>query len=285
MRLSQVVTDWAVDPVLLVAALAAAGAYLAGVRRSRRRWPAARTAAFLGGLAVLLLASQSGIDAWSERLLSIHMVQHLLITLVGALLVTAGAPLTLALSTLPRGGRAALARLLHGRLAAWLGHPLVAWSLFAAVLLVSHVPAVYGAALRSPPLHALEHALYLWAALLFWAPVLAADPLPRRLSTVGVVGYMLAAMAPMSAIGAALLMTDQLAYGHYAASAAAAGVSPLDDQRTGAAIMWIGGGLVMVLATLGAAWIAMLREERRARAREAYEDARGARPAVWGGAP
>ena len=285
MRLSQVVTDWAVEPLALVAALAAAGAYLAGVRRSRRRWPAARTAAFLGGLAVLLLASQSGIDTWSERLLSIHMVQHLLVTLVAALLLTAGAPLTLALSTLPRGGRAALTRLLRGRLAACLGHPLVAWSLFAAVLLLTHIPAVYGAALRNPALHALEHALYLWAALLFWAPVVAADPLPRRLSTVGVLAYLLAAMAPMSAIGAALLMTDQVAYGHYAATAAAAGVSPLHDQRTGAAIMWIGGGLMMVVATIGGAWLAMLREERRARAREAYEDARGARPAVWGGAP
>jgi putative membrane protein len=284
MRLSQVVTDWAIDPILLVAVLTAAGAYLAGVRRSRRRWPATRSASFLGGLAVLLVASQSGIDAWSERLLSVHMVQHLLITMVAALLLVAGAPLTLALSTLPRPGRAALARLLHGRLAGSLGHPLVAWSVFASVLLVSHVPAVYGLALRSPSLHALEHALYLWAALLFWAPVVAADPLPRRLSTVAVVGYLLAAMAPMSAIGAALLMADGVAYGHYAATAAAAGVSPLDDQRTGAAIMWIGGGLVMVLATLGGAWVAMLREERRARAREAYEDARSARPAVWGGA-
>jgi putative membrane protein len=281
MRLSQVITDWAVDPVLLVALLAAAGAYLAGVRRSRRRWPAARSAAFLGGLVVLLVASQSGIDEWSERLLSLHMVQHLLITMVAALLLAAGAPLTLALSTLPPAGRAALAHLLHGRLARCLGHPLVAWSLFAAVLLLSHVPAVYELALRSPSLHAVEHALYLWGALLFWAPVVAADPLPRRLSTVGVVGYLLAAMAPMSAIGAALLMTDQVAYAHYAASAAAAGVSPLDDQHAGAAIMWIGGGLVMVLATLGGAWLAMLREERRVRARETYEDAR-ARPAVWG---
>jgi cytochrome c oxidase assembly factor CtaG len=96
------------------------------------------------------------------------------------------------------------------------------------------------------------------------------------------VGYLVAAMAPMSAIGAALLMTDQVAYAHYAASAAAAGVSPLDDQRAAAAIMWIGGGLVVVLATLGGAWLAMLREERRVRAREAYEDARSARPAVWG---
>ena len=284
MRPSQVVTDWAVDPLLLVAMLAAAGAYMVGVRRSRRRWPAARSVAFLGGLAVLLVASQSGIDAWSERLLSIHMVQHLLITMVAALLLAGGAPLTLALSTLPRAGRAALARLLHGRLARCLGHPLLAWSLFAAVLLLSHVPAVYGAALRSPSLHALEHALYLWAALLFWAPVVAADPLPRRLSTVGVVGYLVAAMAPMSAIGAALLMADQVVYSHYAVTAAAAGVSPLDDQRAAAAIMWIGGGLVMVLATLGAAWLAMLREERRARAREAYEDARSARAAVWGGA-
>jgi putative membrane protein len=284
MRASQLVADWTLDPLALGAVLIAAGAYLAGARRVGRRWPARRTAAFLAGLAALLVASQSGIEPWSERLLAVHMVQHLLITMLAALGLVAGAPMTLALKALPGAGRRALARVLHGRVGACLGHPVVAWSGFAAVLLVTHLPAVYDLALHDPPLHALVHGLYLWAALLFWAPVVAVDPVPRPLSAVGAVAYLVSAMAPMSVIGAALVTSAHVAYPHYVATARALDVSALADQHAGGAIMWLGGGLVMVVATLAGAWTALLREERRARAREAYADVRSAPPSIPGAA-
>ena len=159
-------------------------------------------------------------------------------------------------------------RLLHSRAVRVVAHPLAALSIFAAVLVVTHVPAVYDAALGDPFVHGLEHALYLWAALLFWAPVVAADPLPHRLSPVGNLGYLLAAMIPMSAVGAWLISSDAVAYSPYVGAARRLGVSALADQRVGATIMWLGGTLVLVGATLAAAWTALVREERRARARE-----------------
>jgi putative membrane protein len=276
MPASRLIGDGGADPAVLAGLLLAAGAYLAGVCRARRPWPVRRTASFLAGLGVLAVTAQSGIDPWSERLLSVHMVEHLLIIGPAAVLLVGGAPVTLALRGLPRRGRSGLVRLLHTRAAGVLAHPVATLAIFAAVVLATHVPVVYDAALRDPFVHGLEHALYLWAALLFWAPVVAVDPLPHRLSPVGNIGYLLAAMVPMSAVGAWLISSDTVAYSPYLAPARRLGVSALADQRSGATIMWLGGTLVLVGATLAAAWAALLREERRARVREQRVDAVGA---------
>jgi cytochrome c oxidase assembly factor CtaG len=213
------------------------------------------------GLAVLIAALLPPFDAAADDQLSVHMVQHLLIVFVAAPLIVAGAPIRLALRHLPPGGRDALVRLLHSRLAHWLGHPVVAWSVFAAVMLGTHVPAVYDLALRVPAVHACEHALYLWAALVFWAPLIGVDPVPHRLSSIGAVLYMLTAMIPMTVVAVWLLTADSVVYDHY---------SSLSDQRSGAVVMWLGGGLLMIAGTLIVVWLAMVREERRQRAREAY---------------
>jgi putative membrane protein len=223
--------------------------------------------AFLGsGLIVLVAALLPPFDAVSDRQLSVHMVQHLLIVFVAAPLIVAGAPIRLALRTLPRDGRDALVRLLHSRVARALGHPVVAWSVFAVVMLGTHLPAFYDLALRVPAVHAGEHALYLWAALVFWAPLIAVDPVPHRLSSIGAVLYMLTAMVPMTIVGVWLLTADRVVYPHYAAYSGA-----LADQRSGAVVMWLGGTGLMIAGTLIVVWLSMLREERLARAREAYQ--------------
>jgi putative membrane protein len=223
--------------------------------------------AFLGaGLVVLVASLLPPFDDAADRQLSVHMVQHLLIVFVAAPLIVAGAPIRLALKTLPRGGRDALVRLLHSRLAHWIGHPVVAWSIFAVVLLGTHIPAFYDLALRVPAVHGAEHALYLWAALIFWAPLIAVDPVPHKLSTIGAVLYMLTAMVPMTLVGVWLLTAQSVVYPHYAQFGNA-----LADQHAGAVVMWVAGTMLMVVATLVIAWVAMLREERLARAREAYQ--------------
>jgi len=95
---------------------------------------ASRLAFLGGGLAVLVVALLPPLDAAADRQLSIHMVQHLLIVFVAAPLIVAGAPVRVAVRTLPREGRDALVRLLHSRVARAIGHPMVAWSIFAAVM-------------------------------------------------------------------------------------------------------------------------------------------------------
>jgi putative membrane protein len=214
---------------------------------------------------VLVVAVLPGVDTAADRQLSIHMVQHLLIIFVAAPLIVAGAPVRLALRTLPPGGRVALGRLLNSRVVHALGHPVVAWSIFAVVLLGTHLPAVYDFALDHPVAHAGEHALYFWAALIFWAPLIAVDPVPHRLSAGGAVFYTITAMVPMTLVGVWLLSSETVVYAHYAPHAGA-----LADQHNGAVVMWLAGGLAMIAATLIVAWLALLREERRQQAREAH---------------
>jgi len=264
---------WRVDPLLLAALAAAAALYLAGVVRRRRPWPPARTTAFLAGLAVLWVALASGADTYAGELLSAHMVQHMLLTLVAPPLLIAGAPVTLALGALPAGPRGSLARALRSRALRWATWPPLALALFAGALVATHVPVVYELALRSPVAHVAEHALYVATALLFWAPLVGSEPLPHRPSPAARVLWLLLAMPPMALVGVALLTTDSVAYAPYADSARALGGSAVADQHLAGTIMWVGGKLVLVAAVLVVGWAALVREERQQTARERYAEA------------
>jgi putative membrane protein len=111
-------------------------------------------------------------------------------------------------------------------------------SLFAAVLLVAHLPAVYGLTLSNDYLHALEHGLFLVTSVLVWAPVIGADPLPHRQTARGQLACMVACMIPMAVLAAWLSSASGAVYGHYVGLL---GPSALSDQRVAALIMWVGG--------------------------------------------
>src|SRR5436305_15087671 len=105
-----VVSHWEAAPAVDVWAAGATGLYLWGTRRVRGRWPVRRTLAFLGGMASIVVALQSGLSAYDDTLLSAHMVQHIILLLVAPLLILWSRPVVLALRALPRRGR----RLLGG---------------------------------------------------------------------------------------------------------------------------------------------------------------------------
>jgi putative copper resistance protein D len=263
---------------------ACAGAYLWGVIRTGVRWPAWRTVSFLSGLGVILLALQSGIDTYDQRLLSVHMLQHMLLLLAAPLLLLAGRPLTLALRSLPRVRGRELARLLVALRP--LANPYFALGAFSAVLLVSHLRPVYGATLAHPSLHEAEHGLFLLAGILLWSPLLDADPVSsRRLSGLGRLVYLLAAMPPMALLGAYLNRATSIVYPAYAAPARAVRVSAVADQQQAGALMWVGGSCLIVLVGLWAAMSAMDAEERRQDSRERRDLAAGVAENMSGGSP
>ncbi|MFB3739665.1 MAG: cytochrome c oxidase assembly protein, partial [Candidatus Velamenicoccus archaeovorus] len=169
------------EPLVLVPVTATGALYGWCVRRARARRghtavPAARVACFAGGLAAILVALVSPLDAWSDDLLSAHMVQHLLLTLVAPPLLLLGRPVTLALVTTAGRSRSAIAR--AGRSRPWhlVTSPAVGFVVFGVTLWASHFSGLYQAALTDGSLHALEHAAYLAAGLLYWWPVVARDP-------------------------------------------------------------------------------------------------------------
>lgn len=271
-------STWQVAPGLTAALALAAVLYLLGVRRAAARpgggWPWRRTAAFLSGLAVIAVALESGVDTYADELLSIHMVQHLALTIVAPPLLVIGAPVMLALRTLRGDARGAAIAIVRSRVARALGHPLVAWSLFVGVMVAWHLTPLYGLAVEHEWLHELEHALYLATGVLFWMPVLGADPAPHAPGWTGRFVYMLLAMPPMGLIGALLAGSDSVRYPVYLAPARALGVSALGDQHSAGGIMWVGGTFLMALLILGIACGGLVAEDRRTRAAEAYADRR-----------
>jgi putative copper resistance protein D len=231
------------------------------VQRPDRRL-ANRAACFLGGLAALWLALQSPIDSYADVRLSVHMVQHLLLTMVAAPLLVLGAPVTLLLrAATPAFRRRWVLPLLHSRPVRMLSAPVVCWAQFALVLWVSHFSPLYDAAVRNAGIHVLEHLLYVASAVLFWSPVVGVDPSPKRLSHPARLLYLFLAMPQASFLGLAMWGSSRVLYPAYQA---ALGPAALDDQRLAGTIMGSAGMLVMVPA-LGLVlldWLA--REEREA---------------------
>jgi cytochrome c oxidase assembly factor CtaG len=250
MSLRALAVDWSLDGsvgiAFLVVCVAAGGVYASaaaiGSRRDRRhrRWPWRRTAGFCAGLAVLVIDLYSGIGTQADLRLSTHMVEHMIMWLLVAPLLAAGAPIRLAFFALGRSGRRTLAGWLHSRLLVWLTSPVGSVTVFSAVLLVTHIPAVYGLALTNDTAHEAEHAAYLATALLMWAPLLGVDPLPHRSGPRGQAACLAACMVPMLLVGAWLGLAPHAVYPHYAGSPPA-GPAALHDQRLAATIMWAGG--------------------------------------------
>jgi cytochrome c oxidase assembly factor CtaG len=265
---SLLVSHWTLSAAVLVPACAVALLYGFGTRRVARRWPVMRTAAFLAGIGVVVIALQSGLDAYDDRMLSMHMVQHMLLLVAAPPLLLWGRPLILALQSLPPRRRAAVAAAIDRTRG--LTAPPVALAVFAAVILLTHLPAFYDATLRQSVLHDAEHALYIAAGVLMFSPLLDGDPVPRhRLGGLGKLTYLIVAMMPMALVGAYLNRHPTLFYPAYGPTARALGISGLNDQAQAGAIMWVGSGVVMTAIGLWAVVAAMVAEERRLAAREA----------------
>jgi len=273
MGLPRWLTAWGFDPVVVTLLLASAALYLRGVRAARARHPGPNAGAeltrrawyFLGGLALLYVALQSPIEAYSEQRLAVHMVQHLLLTMVAAPLLLLGAPVTLALrAATPQGRRRVLLPLLRSRVVRWLFSPLLGWSLFTVVMWGTHFSPLYDAALRSTGLHALEHLAYMVSAALFWAPLLGVDPNPRRLSHPARILYMFLAMPQMSLLGLAMWGTSSVLYPTYLATLGQS--AALADQQLAGTLMGSAGMLFLVPA-MGLVLLDWLHQEERTAAR------------------
>jgi putative membrane protein len=272
--LARMLGSWQLDPVVLVVCAAAAALYGWGAvrawRSARGHWPLWRVASFMAGLLVLMCALLSGIDPYSDELLSIHVVQHLLLILLAPVLLLWGAPVRLALSASPPAGRRAIGAVLRRRWVRVLTRPACGFALLAIVVLVTHLTGLYEVALRDQTVHAFEHAAYFWSGIVFLLPLLAADPLPHPPSAIARFSWLMAAMTVMF-IPAALFMFDEhVRYPFYLAPARALHTSALADQHAAGIAMAVGGGLAMATLGIVVTMEAMIREERRQRRRDTY---------------
>lgn len=288
--ISAVMTTWLADPVPWAGAVLAAAAYLLAARRvsaahPHNPVPAWRTASWLAGVGLGLVALVSAIDVYAEQLLWVHMVQHLLLGMVVPPLLALGAPVTLLLRvTSPVQRRRLILPALHSGAIRVLASPFFTWPLFAIVLWATHFTPVYDAALENPLLHVAEHGAILASGILFWWPVVGADPGPRRIPHPARVAYLLAQMPVGAALGLAIYFAPSVLYAHYATNQRAWGPSPLVDQQIGGLLMWTVGNLAMLVAVaaLVADW--MRADVRRTERADLRRSADGRDPAAGAGA-
>jgi cytochrome c oxidase assembly factor CtaG len=251
-----VLTSWTLEPFALLGIVAAAVLYLVAVRSVDRAHPAnpvprRRLVAWLGGLAVIGVALFSFLDVYATSLFSVHMVQHLLLAMVGAPLLLLGAPITLLLRVAsPATRQRRILPVLHSRVVRAISHPVVGWLALAIVLWASHFSPIFGAALDDPGVHAFEHALYLGAGLLFWWPIVGVDPHPHRMGHGMRFGYALLAMPLNSFLGLVLFVTPVVLYEHYATLQRIWGPTALEDQQLAGGIMWAAGDLIFLVPLL-----------------------------------
>jgi putative copper resistance protein D len=253
---------WQLDAAALVLVAAAGGLYALGVRRLAgrgRRWPAGRTAAMAGALALAVIATQSGIARHEDARLWVHMVQHTLLGLAVPLLVVLAAPLTLALQSARPATRRALRRAVRSRPAHVVAHPLVAWCLFGGGLVAIYLTPLLGLSVRNDAVHLLVHAHVVVSGTLFLAVLAGIDPLPGRPPFGARLLILLVAVPFHAVIGLALL-------------SASAPVEPdayplLSDQRTAAGLFWGTGELftLLVAAVIVRQWYV---SDQRAAARD-----------------
>jgi putative membrane protein len=243
---------WPFEPGVWVGVALGGWLYLRGARRIAR-WPWTRTAFFLTGLGALLAALASPLSVYDTTSFTAHMIQHLLLTHVAAPLLLLGAPVTM----LARTTRLRL-RIFH-----LIGHPLVTWIAFAVVMVGTHYSSLYDAALRNELVHVLEHGLFLTAGLLFWWPIVGLDPGAGRLPHPLRIVYLLLSMPVQAWVGLSIYSRDTVLYPHYAIVDPA----PLADQRSAAAIMWVGGDL-LILAGIAFVVLAWMGHDERLQARE-----------------
>jgi len=276
---------WSFDADIWLPVILAALAYwkakdVVGRRHPDNPMPRWRMWSWLAGLGAIVLALASPIEFYDTTLFSVHMVQHLLLTLVAAPLLVLAAPITLLLRvSSPEARRRWILPTLHSRVVRVISYPVVAWVLFAAVMWFSHFSPLFDAALDDFALHRFEHALFLGTALLFWWPVAGADPSPHRLSYPARLFYVALGMPLSSLLGLVIFSAQVVLYEHYLTLERDWGPTPLQDQNWAGGIMWAGGDAAFVLALvlMAAAW---LQHEEREERREDARLARARRPRV-----
>jgi putative membrane protein len=242
--------------------------YAAGSLRLKRRGVRVRwleIASFAVGWCALMGAVLPPIDALAVQLFSVHMVQHELMMLIGAPLVTLGRPLPVWLAALPRRSSGVATRTLQSGLIAhaWrvLTTPVFACALHGLAIWIWHVPRLYDVAVENEAVHALQHMMFIGTSLVLWWGLLYGRY--GRAGYGAAVFYLFATAVHTGILGAMLTFARVPLYGAYAAPAAVRGIDPLGDQQVAGLVMWVPAGLVLTLAGLAflAAWLSA--SERR----------------------
>jgi cytochrome c oxidase assembly factor CtaG len=200
--------------------------------------PAWRQWCFYGGLALMALTLSSPLAKMSEELFWAHMLEHLLLADLGALLLVLGLTGPVLQPVLGAPG-------LHWL--RFLAHPIVAISLWTANFYLWHLPALYQGAVEHDAVHALQHMLFVAFGIGMWMALLGPLPKPAWFGNAAKIGYIVAVRLIQSVLANALLWSSGVLYPRYAAGERYWGITPANDQSAAGAIMMVEGSIVTIL--------------------------------------
>src|SRR3989442_1099573 len=229
------------EPLQPLAACVAAAAYHQRVRHlssQDKPVPRWRQIAFYSGLTLILVTLVSPIGHISQELLFVHMIEHLLLADIGALLIVLGltGPVLQPVLKISFFDRLRV-----------LAHPAIAFPLWAINLYVWHLPVLYEAALRSSAVHSLEHILFIGFAINMWMPLFGPLPKPRWFGSLAKLGYIIAVRLSGAVLGNIFIWSGTTFYSYYARGEDYWGISALKDQGIAGSVMMVEGSILTIL--------------------------------------
>ncbi|MFF8831528.1 cytochrome c oxidase assembly protein [Streptomyces sp. NPDC015131] len=262
------------DAFFLTGCLLALALYGWGVVRLRRRgdaWPVGRTVFFVTGVLTVALVMCTGLNDYGMVMFSVHMVQHMIISMLSPILLLLGAPVTLALRALPvasrrgaRGPRELLLALLHSRYMRIITHPVFTIPLFIASLYALYFTPLFDFLMGSRPGHIAMMVHFLAVGLVFFWPIMGVDPGPHRPGYVMRMLELFAGMPFHAFFGIALMMATEPMVGTYANPPASLGIDALSDQNAAGGIAWAFSEIPSVLVLIALVYQWYRSEQRHA---------------------
>ncbi|MEV4190189.1 cytochrome c oxidase assembly protein [Streptomyces toxytricini] len=257
--------EFSFDAFFLIGSLVGLGLYLWGVVRLKRRgdaWSAGRIVAFCAGVLSVALMMCTKLNDYGMVMFSVHMVQHMVISMLSPILLLLGAPVTLALRALPpagrgrKGPRELLLALLHSRYMRVVTHPAFTIPMFIASLYALYFTPLFDFLMESKPGHIGMMVHFLAVGLVFFWPIMGVDPGPHRPGYVMRMLELFAGMPFHAFFGIALMMASEPMIGTYSNPPASLGIDPLLDQQWGGGIAWAFSEIpsVLVLIALMYQW-------------------------------
>ncbi|MFF7594761.1 cytochrome c oxidase assembly protein [Streptomyces mirabilis] len=276
--------EWSADPFFLVACLVGLGLYGWGVVRLARRgdkWSVGRTIAFVLGVLTVMLVMCTKLNDYGMVMFSVHMVQHMVISMLSPILILLGAPITLALRALPvaatrgnKGPRELLLMFLHSRYMRIITHPAFTIPLFIASLYALYFSPIFDFLMGSKTGHIAMMCHFLAVGLIFFWPIMGVDPGPHRPGYLMRMLELFAGMPFHAFFGIALMMASAPMVETYKNPPASLGIDALSDQSAAGGIAWAFSEIpsVLVLIALLFQWYASEKRQARRTDRAADRD-------------
>ncbi|MDI6023540.1 cytochrome c oxidase assembly protein [Leucobacter sp. UT-8R-CII-1-4] len=242
------ITEWKFDLAWVLVCVFGALLYVAGVMRLRRRgdkWPIGRTISWLTGLALLFYTTNGALNAYEQYLFSVHMLGHMMLTMLIPLVLVLGAPVTLALRAVPKrddgswGGREWILWMVQTPYSKFITHPAVAAVIFAGSLWIFYFTPIARWAAEEHVGHQWMIIHFLISGYLFNLSMIGIDPVPYRFPYPLRIVTLFATMASHAFFGVTIMTGNGLMMADwYGAMGRTWGSTPLEDQSTGGGIAW-----------------------------------------------